>query len=93
MKFCSTLSLWNLTKFLIKLRHSFNNTAEAWNKGLIVYYTIFTTDKGNITYQWEITNIVSQVEVHLPRKLKEDEDKETQICQTLNAIKGLIQFT
>ena len=50
-------------------------------------------DKDNITYQWEITNIVSQDEVHLPCKLKEDEDKETQIHQTLNIIKGLIHFT
>ena len=54
---------------------------------------LITTDKGNITYQWEMTNIVSQDEVHLPCKLKEDEDKETQIYQTLNAIKSLIQFT
>ena len=61
--------------------------AEAWNKGLTVDYTIFTTDKDNITYQWEITNIVSQDEVPLPCKLKEDEDKETQIHQTLNIIK------
>ena len=76
-----------------KVRHGFNNSAEAWNKGLAVDYTIFTMDKGNIIYQWEITNIVSQDEVHLPCKLKEDEDKETQIRQTLNAIKGLIQFT
>ena len=60
---------------------------------LTVDYTIFITDKGNITYQWKITNIVSQDEVCLPCKLKEDEDKEIQICQTLNAIKGLIQFT
>ena len=76
-----------------KVRHSFNNSAEAWNKGLTVDYTIFTTDKGNIRYKWEITNIVSHDEVCLPYKVKEDEDKETQICQTLNATKGLIQFT
>ena len=82
-----------LNEMFDKVRHSFNNSAEAWNKGLTVDYTIFTTDKGNITYQWEITNIVSQDEVHLPCKLKEDEDQETQICQTLNAIKHLIQFT
>ena len=76
-----------------KVRHNFNNSAEAWNKGLTVDYTIFKTDKGNITYQWQITNIVFQDEVHLPCRLKEDEDKETRICETLNAIKGLIQFT
>ena len=58
-----------------KVRHGFNNSAEAWNKGLTVDYTIFTMDKGNITYQWEITNILSQDEVCLPYKLKEDEDK------------------
>ena len=81
-----------LKEIFDKVRHSFNNSAEAWNKGLTVDYTIFTTDKGNITYQWEITNIVSQDEVCLPCKLKEDEDQETQICQTLNAIKGLIQY-
>ena len=61
--------------------------------GLTVDYTILTTDKDNTTYQWEITNIVSQDEVHLPCKLKEDEDTETQIRQTLNAIKHLIHFT
>ena len=38
-----------------KVRHDFNNLAEPWNKGLTVEYTIFTTDKDNITYQWEIT--------------------------------------
>ena len=82
-----------LKEIFDKVRHSFNNSAEKWNKGLTVDYTIFTTDKGNISYRWETTNIVSQDEVHLPCKLKEDEDKETQICQTLNAIKGLIQYT
>ena len=76
-----------------RVRHSFNNSAEAWNKGLTVDYTIFTTEKDNITYQWEITNIVSQDEVCLLCKLKEDQDKETQIHQTLNSIKGLIEFT
>ena len=82
-----------LKQIFDKVRHDFNNSAEAWNKGLTVDYTIFTTDKDNITYQWEITNIVSEDEVHLPCKLKEDEDKETQIRQTLNNIKGLIHFT
>ena len=82
-----------LREVLDKVEHGFNNSAEAWNKGLTVDYTIFTNNKGNITYQWEITNIVSQDEVRLPCKLKEDEDKETQIHQTLNTIKGLIQFT
>ena len=82
-----------LKEIFDKVRHSFNNSAEAWNKGLTVDYTIFTMDKGNITYQWEITNIVSQDEVRLLCKLKEDEDKETQIHKTLNAIKRLIQFT
>ena len=50
-----------LKQIFNKVRHNFNNSAEAWNKGL----TIFTTDKDNITYQWEITNIVFQDEVHL----------------------------
>ena len=75
-----------------KVRHDFNNLDESWNKGLTVDYTIFTTDKDNITYQWEITNILSQVEVHLPCKLKEDVDKETQIRKTLNIIKDLIDY-
>ena len=48
-----------LKEIFDKVRHSFNNSVEAWNKGLTVDYTIFTMDKGNITYQWEITNIVS----------------------------------
>ena len=82
-----------LKEIFDRVRHSFNNSAEAWNKGLTVDYTIFTTEKDNITYQWEITNIVSQDEVRLPCKLKEDQDKETQIRQTLNGIKGLIEFT
>ena len=82
-----------LKQIFDKVRHDFNNSAEAWNKGLTVDATIFLTDKNNITYHWEITNIVSQEEVHLPCKLKEDEDKETQIHQTLNIIKGLIHFT
>ena len=82
-----------LKELFEKVRHRFNNSAEAWNKGLTVDYTINTTDSGNITYQWKIMNIVSQDEVHLPCKLKEDEDKETQICHSLNVIKGLIQYT
>ena len=82
-----------LKEIFDRVKHSFNNSAEAWNKGLTVDYTIFTTEKDNITYQWEITNIVSQDEVRLPCKLKEDQDKETQIRQTLNGIKGLIEFT
>ena len=82
-----------LKQIFDKVRHDFNNSAEAWNKGLTVDYTIFTTDKDSITYQWEITNIVSQDEVHLPCILKENEDKETQIHQTPNIIKGLIHST
>ena len=75
-----------------KVRHDFNNSVKSWNKGLTVDYTIFTMDKDNITYQWEITNILSQDEVRLPCKLKEDEDKETQIRKTLNIIKELIGY-
>ena len=61
-----------------KVRHNFNNFVEAWNKGLTVDYTIFTTDKDNTIYQWEITNILPHDEVRLQCKLKEDEVKETQ---------------
>ena len=75
-----------------KVRHDFNNSVESWNKGLTVNYTIFTTDKDNITYHWEITNILSQDEVRLLCKLKEDEDKEIQICKTLSIIKDLIDY-
>ena len=76
-----------------KVRHDFNMTlVESWNKGLTVDYTIFTTAKDNITYQWEITNILSQDEVRLPCKLKEDEDKETQIHKTLSIIRELIDY-
>ena len=82
-----------LKEILDRVKHSFNNSAEAWNKGLIVDYAIFTMEKGNTIYQWEITNIVTQDEVHLPCKLKEDRDKETQIHETLNGNKGLIEFT
>ena len=82
-----------LKEILDRVKHSFNNSAEVWNKGLTEDYTIFTTEKDNTIYQWEITNIVSQDEVRLPCKLKEDQDKETQIHQTLNSIKSLIEFT
>ena len=82
-----------LKEILDKVKLSFNNSAEAWNKGLNVDYAIFTTEKHNTIYQWEITNIVTQDEVCLPYKLKEDEDKETQIHETLNGIKCLIAFT
>ena len=75
-----------------KVRHGFNNSVESWNKGLTVDYIIFTTGKDNVTYQWEITNILSQDEVHLPCKLKDDEDQETQICKTLSIIKDLIHY-
>ena len=82
-----------LKEILDKVKLSFNNSAEAWNKGLTVDYTIFHTEKYNTIYQWEITNIVTQDEVRLPCKLKEDEDMETQIRETLHGVKGLISFT
>ena len=31
-----------LKQIIDKVRHDFNNSAEAWNKGLNVDYTIFT---------------------------------------------------
>ena len=82
-----------LKKILDKVKLSFNNSAEAWNKGLTVDYTIFHTEKHNTIYQWEITHIVTQDEVCLPCKLKEDEDMETQIHETLHGVKSLISFT
>ena len=45
----------SLKQIFDKVRHDFNNLVESWNKGLTVDYTIFTTTKDNITYQWEIT--------------------------------------
>ena len=82
-----------LKKILDKVKLSFNNSAEAWNKGLTVDYTIFHMEKHNTIYQWEITNIVTQDEVRLPCKLKEDEDMENQIRETLHGVKSLISFT
>ena len=83
-----------LKEILDKVKLSFNNSAEeALNKGLTVDYAIFTTEKHNTIYQWEITNIVTQDEVCLSCKLKEDQDKETQIRETLNGVKRLISFT
>ena len=82
-----------LKEILDKVKFSFNNSAEAWNKGLSVNYTIFTTEKYNTIYQWEITNVVTQDEVHLPCRLKEDEDMEIQLRETLNGVKDLISFT
>ena len=90
---CLNVIIMELKDILDKVKLSFNNSAEAWNKGLNVDYAIFTTEKHNTIYQWEITNIVTKDEVRLPCKLKEDEDKETQIHETLNGIKGLIAFT
>ena len=51
-------------------------------------YTIFTTEKYNTVYQWEINNVITQDEVRLPCKLKEDEDMEAQLRETLNGVKG-----
>ena len=82
----------SLKQIFDKVRHNFNNSVESWNKGLNADYTIFSIAKDNITYQWEITNILSQDEVCLPCKLKEDEDKETQIHKTLSIIKELIDY-
>ena len=47
----------SLKEIFKKVRHDFNNSVEAWTKGLTVDYTIFTTDKDNITYQWEIKTL------------------------------------
>ena len=78
-----------LKEILDRVKHSFNNSAETWNKGLTVDYAIFTMEKHNTIYQWEITNIVTQDEVRLPCKLKEAQDKETQIHETLNGYQRL----
>ena len=50
-----------LKEILDKVKLSFNNSAEAWNKGLTVDYVIFTTEKHNTIYQWEITNMLPKM--------------------------------
>ena len=37
--------------------------------------------------------VITQDEVRLPCKLKEDEDMEAQLRETLNGVKGLISYT
>lgn len=73
-----------------KVKASFNNSLEYWNKGCIVSYTIFCAEPGNVTYGWEIANIVTQKEVCLLSYLQPHLDTEEQIQQTLKEVKGLI---
>ena len=54
----------------------------------------FLLQKNIISYtNGRLQIFITQDEVHLPCKLKEDQYKETQIRETLNGIKGLIAFT
>ena len=49
--------IMELREIFDKVRHSFNNSAEAWNKGLTVDYTIYTNNKGNITYNGKLLTL------------------------------------
>ena len=44
------LTIMELKEILDKVQLSFNNSAEAWNKGLTVDYAIFTMKKNIIPY-------------------------------------------
>lgn len=80
----------SLVPIFDKVKTSFNSSLEFWNKELIVSYTIFCAEPVNVTYEWEITNIVTQKEVWGPSYLQLHLDIERQICQTLKVVKGLI---
>ena len=73
-----------------KVKVSFNNALESWNKGLIVNYTIFCAEPGNVTYEWNIEKIASQEEVCLLSYLLPYLDMEKQIHQTVKVVKELI---
>ena len=76
-----------LVQIFRKIKSNYNNSLESWNKGLIISYTIFSAVTDNVTYQWEITNILTQDEVHLPCYLVPNQYPETQLCRTFNILK------
>ena len=82
----------SLVQIFDKVKNSYNNSQESWNKGLTVDYTITSTIKDNITYEWEITNTLMQDQVCLPCRLDTDEDNEMQIHKTLNLVKQMKYF-
>ena len=70
--------------------HSYNNSLEAWNKGLTVHYTIFPAVKDSFAYEWEITDVLTDERMCLSCHLSTDKDPENQICNTLNILKQLL---
>ena len=56
----------SLVQIFDKVKNNYNNSLEAWNKGLTISYTMFSAITDNVTYEWEITTILTQDEVHLP---------------------------
>ena len=75
-----------------KIKNSYNNLQQSWNKGLMVDYTITSTIKDNITYERKITNTFMQDQVCLPCRIDTDQDNETQIHKILNLVKQMIYF-
>ena len=69
---------------------SYNNSLEAWNKGLTVCYTIFLAVKDSFAYEWEITDVLTDDKTSLPCHLTTDKDHETQIFHTLDILKQLL---
>ena len=80
----------NLVKISDKVRHSYNNSLEAWKKGLTVHYTIFPAVKDTFAYEWEITDVLTDEGMCLPCHLTTDKDPETQIHHTLDILKKLL---
>ena len=74
-------------KIFDKVMQSYNNSLEAWNKGLTVCYTIFPAVKDSVAYEWEITDVLTDEGMCLPCHLTTDKDPETQICDTLDTLK------
>ena len=77
-------------KIFDKVKQSYNNSLEDWNKGLTVCYTIFPAVKNSFAYEWEITDVLTDEKMCLPSHLTTDKDPETQIHHTLNTLKQLL---
>ena len=83
----------NLVKMFDKVIQSYNNSLESWNKGLTVCYTILPAVKDTFTYEWEITDVLTNEGMCLPCHFAADKDPETQICANLNTLKQLMSLS
>ena len=77
LKFLLNDIIMELKQFFDKVRHDFNNSAEAWNKGLTVDYTILQWTKAISHINGKLQTLYLMMKC-VVCKLKEEVDTETE---------------